>query len=85
MQRKKKEREQERKDGGDSSLEKAERLRAKVEERVFIYHPSLLPLLRQERATLKHTHSSKWAKEQLAKKHRDPSVSDPIAGHVTVM
>ena len=33
-------------------------------------------LLLQERATLKHSRVSKWAKEQLSRKHRDPSVSE---------
>lgn len=28
----------------------------------------------KERATLKHTRMSKWAKEQLARKHKDPVV-----------
>ena len=30
----------------------------------------------KERATLKHSRLSKWTKEQLTRKHRDPSVSN---------
>lgn len=88
IRRKRKEREEakthgEDEDKGSTLLEKAERLRAQVQltkkedmlskledNRLFLQRFCLM----QERATLKHTRKSKWAKEQLSRNHRDPAV-----------